>query len=147
MNPGPQSYNVLYCSPGAGGWGGEGGSSGRGCGAEPGPEIPNLQNYIEGLWMEGRQGRRLPIWPEVPGGSEVSGTCLRPRSHPLLPPPGALSSASGALVPISACLDLSSDFYSWTSKHVAFTGQNCEPSLPSVRSGLITSQTVLGFQR
>lgn len=73
-------------------------------------------------------------WPEVM------------QQPPPLLHPGALSSDPGALVPISACLDLSSDFYSWTSKHVVFTGQNCEPRLPSVRSGLITSQTVLGFQ-
>lgn len=102
--------------------------------ARPPPATP-------GLWVEGRQ---LPVWPEVPGGSEVSGTCLRARSPPACSP--ALSSAPGASAPISACLDLSSDFCSWTSKHVVFTGQNCEPGLPSVRSGLITSQTVLGFQ-
>lgn len=72
-------------------------------------------------------------------------TCTRSR-RASLPPAGALSSDPGALVPISACLDLSSDFYLWTSKHVVFTDQNCESRLPSVRSGLITSQIILGFQ-
>lgn len=122
------SSNVLYCSSA-----GDEGERGRS------PEIPNPRNYIEGLWLEGRW---LPVWPEVLGGSEVSRTCPRATQPPA--PPS--TSAPGALEPISACLDLSSDFYSWTSEHVAFTGQNCEPSLPSVRSGLITSQTVLGFQ-
>lgn len=90
------------------------------------------------------------------GGSEMAGTCLRSHTSPPLSTLGgllcdlrqvlALVSDPGALGPTSACLDLSSDFHSRMSKHVAFTGRNCELRLPSVRSGLITSQTGLGFQ-
>lgn len=83
----------------------------------------------------------------------MAGTCLRSHTSPPLSTLGgllcdllhvlALVSDPGAHV---CLLDPSSGFHSWMSKHVEFTGQHCELRLPSVRSGLITSQTGLGFQ-
>lgn len=86
----------------------------------------------------------------------MAGTCLRSHTSPPLSTLGgllcdlrqvlALFSDPGAPGPTPARLDLSADFHSWMSKHVVFTGQHCELRLPSMRSGLITSQTGLGFQ-